>query len=156
MVFSLKILRSIIPIYVAVYFMVVFPFNIFLDRDLELNGSKVLGTIISDKLNEGKKGTYRAIQVDYLNNETTYSKWFVDEKLKIGEKVEVYYSSISPNHAILFKNRALQKPWNTNIFLRLLTLYFIGSVFAVIAIYFYKYDDGSAFLLKNKLKNTKT
>lgn len=150
-VFSLKILRSMIPIYVAIYFLVVFPFNIFLDRDLELNGNKSFGTVISDKIKQGKKGDFRAIQVDYLSNEITYSKWFVDEKLKIGDKVEVYYSNISPNHSILFKNRALQKPWNQNLFFRLLLLYFIGSVFAAIGFYFYKYDDGSSILLKHKL-----
>lgn len=152
-VFSLKFLRSIIPIYVAVYFLIIFPFNIFLDRDLELNGKKTIGTITAEQIKEGKKGRYRSINVEYLNNETVYSKWFVDEKIKIGAKIEVYYSSLSPTHAILFKNKSLQKPWNQNIFFRLLLLYFIGSVFATIAFYFFKYEDGSSILLKTKLQS---
>lgn len=151
-IFSLKFLRSIIPVYVAVYFFIVFPFNIYLDRDLELNGKKAIGTVTLDKINEGKKSSYRTIKVEYSNNEIPYEKWFVDEKVKIGNKIEVYYSEISPKHSILFKNKPLQKPWDEGLLRRLLILYFIGSVFASLAYYFYKYEDGSSILLSNRLK----
>lgn len=138
--YSGELLLLTFIMYISFGFIFFTPFDIYTDRDLELNAKSTIGETRDFFFSKAKNGKeFRQVKIEYFVNEKKYSIWLNDEKLELFKKVELVYAPFYPQKAIFKTNKELRKPWQEGVFLRLLILETFGII--CISISFYKLKD---------------
>jgi hypothetical protein len=117
----------VVPVCLQLLFGV--PYAIVIDRDLQLQGRPVSGTVLSERMIQFKGGRWqRMAEVEYQVEGRSHRQEYALDRHAVGTRVALRYSPLAPRHAVL--DVPPVRPWDEQLMLRLATTWTLGLVFS--------------------------